>query len=63
MGSRDKTRVPKITGPSSSPSSTSQALVVSVANKVAEAPPDAEKKPQDVKTQPKLVSHHFHTEV
>ncbi|RLN23641.1 single myb histone 4 [Panicum miliaceum] len=57
MGSRDK-RVPKITGPSSSPSSISQAssqasVVVPVANKVAEAPPDAEKKPQDIKTQPK----------
>ena len=65
MGSRDKTK--RTTGPSCSPSSTSQASsqasAVPVANKVAEAPPDAEKKQQEVKPQPKLVSHYFHTEV
>jgi len=51
MGSRDKTK--RTTGPSCSPSSTSQASAVPVANKVAEAPPDAEKKQQEVKPQPK----------
>ncbi|CAL4974461.1 unnamed protein product [Urochloa decumbens] len=53
LGSRDKMRVPKITGPSSTPASTSQALHLPVAKKVAEASPDTEKKPQDVKTPPK----------
>ena len=61
MGSRDKTK--RTTGPSCSPLSTSQASVAPVANKVAEAPPGAEKKQQEVKPQPKLVSHYFHTEV
>jgi len=67
MGSRDKTRGPRTTGPSCSPLSTSQASsqasVAPVANKVAEAPPGAEKKQQEVKPHPKLVSHYFHTEV
>ena len=63
MGSRDKTRGPRTTGPSSSPLSTSQASVAPVANKVAGAPPGAEKKQQEVKPHPKLVSHYFHTEV
>ncbi|XP_062219151.1 single myb histone 3 [Phragmites australis] len=55
LGSRDKIRVPKITGPSSSPLPSSQALLLSAANIVAEASPpvDAEKKPQDAKTPPK----------
>ncbi|KAJ1285050.1 hypothetical protein BS78_03G251200 [Paspalum vaginatum] len=53
LGSRDKIRVPRITGPSASPSSSS--LLLLTANKVAEAAPpaDAEKKPQDGKTPPK----------
>ncbi|KAG2600165.1 hypothetical protein PVAP13_5KG489300 [Panicum virgatum] len=57
MGSRDKTRGPRTTGPSCSPLSTSQASsqasVAPVANKVAEAPPGAEKKQQEVKPHPK----------
>ncbi|CAO2166111.1 unnamed protein product [Urochloa humidicola] len=53
LGSRDKMRVPKITGSSSTAASTSQALVLPVAKKVAEALPDAEKKPQEGKTPPK----------
>ncbi|KAF8677967.1 hypothetical protein HU200_046324 [Digitaria exilis] len=54
LGSRDKLRNSKITGPSSSPSSaSSHALILPVANKVTEALPEAEKKPQDVKTPPK----------
>ncbi|KAK8453507.1 hypothetical protein SEVIR_5G292800v4 [Setaria viridis] len=53
LGSRDKMRVPKISGPSSSPASSSQAQLLPVANKVAEASQDAEKKPQDGKTPPK----------
>ncbi|ONM38843.1 Homeodomain-like/winged-helix DNA-binding family protein [Zea mays] len=50
-----KLRVPKITGPSSSPSSSSQPLLLPAANKFTEAtlPADAEKKPQDGKTLPK----------
>ncbi|XP_062204227.1 glycylpeptide N-tetradecanoyltransferase 1-like [Phragmites australis] len=55
LGSRDKIRVPKITGPSSSSSPSSQALLFPTPNKVAEASPpvDAEKRPQDGKTPPK----------
>ncbi|TVU35391.1 hypothetical protein EJB05_17278 [Eragrostis curvula] len=55
QGSRDKIRVPKITGPSSSSSPSSQALLLPTSTKVAEAsvPADAEKKAQDGKTPPK----------
>lgn len=55
LGSRDKIRIPRITGPSASPSSSSQPLLLLTANKVGEATPpaDAEKKPQDGKTPPK----------
>ncbi|XP_066383771.1 single myb histone 4-like [Miscanthus floridulus] len=50
-----KVRVPRITGPASSSSSSSQALLLPAPNKVTEAtlPADAEKKPQDGKTPPK----------
>ncbi|AQK97753.1 Homeodomain-like/winged-helix DNA-binding family protein [Zea mays] len=50
-----KVRVPKITGSSSSPSSSSQALLLPAANNVTEAmlPADADKKPRDGKTPPK----------
>jgi hypothetical protein len=63
QGSRDKTRVLRLTGPSSS-SPGSQALLLPVPNKIADAsaPADAEKKLQDGKTSPKFVSY-FHIEV
>ncbi|EES01351.1 single myb histone 4 [Sorghum bicolor] len=50
-----KVRVPRITGPTSSPSPSAQALLLPAPNKVTEAtlPADAEKKPQDGKTPPK----------
>ncbi|KAK3161714.1 hypothetical protein QOZ80_1BG0080540 [Eleusine coracana subsp. coracana] len=51
QGSREKVRVAKITGPASSPSPSSQALLLPSSSKLTEAsaPVDAEKKPQDAK--------------
>jgi hypothetical protein len=53
-------RAQKLTGPSSSPASSSHASNA-VPNKVAEVSQDAEKKPQDGKPQPKLVSLYSYT--
>ncbi|KAL6850216.1 hypothetical protein ACP4OV_020843 [Aristida adscensionis] len=55
LGSRDKLRVPKITGPLASSSSAARDLLLSTPNKVGDAsgPADAEKRPQDGKTPPK----------
>ncbi|KAL6882087.1 hypothetical protein ACP4OV_011559 [Aristida adscensionis] len=55
QGSREKLRVPKITGPSAASSSTARGLLLSTPNKVDEAsvPADAEKRPQHGKTPPK----------
>ncbi|KAL6615887.1 hypothetical protein ACP70R_038157 [Stipagrostis hirtigluma subsp. patula] len=56
LGSRDKLRVLRITGPSSSSSPTSQGVLhLSASNSAPESslPGDAEKRPQDLKTPPK----------
>lgn len=53
-------RAQKLTGPSSSPASSSHASNA-VPNKVAEVSQDAGKKPQDGKPQPKLVSLYSYT--